>query len=555
MAFLNSSFTTTLATAGTALLSLSFVFATTCQEVLGSCIFLFVKHPYDVLDRVDIGDDQLVVKHISLLFTVFKYVNSHKQTQVPNIVLNSLWIQNISRSEAMREQLSIYIDFGTTLEDVQLLRNEMQAFVRDKDNSRDFQPDVDVEITGIAEMNKMELKVEIRHKSNWSNETVRAARRSKFMCALVLALRKIPINAPGGGGAALGSADQPSYTVAVSDAQAATNRDAFDKAKDAKRLFPTKKPDLSTKSTPLGATSGADTSNANPDSATVPPLRYRLPPPSESTALNTLNSRHPAADTASAPSDLMEPATPKSIAHSVSGTETPPDFDRSVSIEEVRGLLRRQSTRGKRKASIGSTKSMKITPISETPTYPPPPSMHVDFDPYSYSPPTRLQGQQQLPQEQSPAAPPKDSQAQSMSPTKTHISQLQNQQRPPQSQVPRQAPPIGPTSNPATYAHHDNNKPTVPINNFGQTSLPVSPDSAGLPRATSPVPNPFQIHALRDQAQGMNVPQMRRPVPGNGNAFAQQQQQQQQAHAQIQVQGADVVRPPRGDSLPAPPEE
>lgn len=431
----------------------------------------------------------------------------------------------------------------------------MQAFVRDKDNSRDFQPDVDVEITGIAEMNKMELKVEIRHKSNWSNETVRAARRSKFMCALVLALRKIPINAPGGGGAALGSADQPSYTVAVSDAQAATNRDAFDKAKDAKRLFPTKKPDLSTKSTPLGATSGADTSNANPDSATVPPLRYRLPPPSESTALNTLNSRHPAADTASAPSDLMEPATPKSIAHSVSGTETPPDFDRSVSIEEVRGLLRRQSTRGKRKASIGSTKSMKITPISETPTYPPPPSMHVDFDPYSYSPPTRLQGQQQLPQEQSPAAPPKDSRAQSMSPTKTHISQLQNQQRSPQSQVPRQAPPIGPTSNPATYAHHDNNKPTVPINNFGQTSLPVSPDSAGLPRATSPVPNPFQIHALRDQAQGMNVPQMRRPVPGNGNAFAQQQQQQQQAHAQIQVQGADVVRPPRGDSLPAPPEQ
>ena len=557
VAFLNSSFTTTLATAGTALLSLSFVFATTCQEVLGSCIFLFVKHPYDVLDRVDIGDDQLVVKHISLLFTVFKYVNSHKQTQVPNIVLNSLWIQNVSRSEAMREQLSIYIDFGTTLEDVQLLRNEMQAFVRDKENSRDFQPDVDVEITGIAEMNKMELKVEIRHKSNWSNETVRAARRSKFMCALVLALRKIPINAPGGGGAALGSADQPSYTVAVTDAQAAANRDAFDKSKDAKRLFPTKKPDRPIKSTAQGATSGTDASNENPDSTTIPPLRYRLPPPSESTALSTLNSRHPAADTASAPSDLIEPATPKSIAHSVSGTETPPDFDRSVSIEEVRGLLRRQSTRGKRKASVGSTKSAKITPISETPIYPPPPSMHIDFDPYSYSPPTRLQGQQQLPQEQSPAAPPKDPQSQPISPSKTHISQLQNQQRPPQSQVQRQAPQIGPTSNPATYGHQDNNNPTVSTNNLGQTSLAVSSGADDTPRATSPVPNPFQIHALRNQAQGVNVPQMRRPLPGNGNAFAQQQQQQQQAQAQSQPQPqeTEVVRPPRGDSLPAPPKD
>lgn len=43
VAFLNSGFGTTLAAGATALLSLSFVFATTAQEVLGSCIFLFVK--------------------------------------------------------------------------------------------------------------------------------------------------------------------------------------------------------------------------------------------------------------------------------------------------------------------------------------------------------------------------------------------------------------------------------------------------------------------------------------------------------------------------------
>ncbi len=48
VAFLNSSFVSTLATTGTALLSLSFVFAASAQEVLGSCIFLFVKHPFDV---------------------------------------------------------------------------------------------------------------------------------------------------------------------------------------------------------------------------------------------------------------------------------------------------------------------------------------------------------------------------------------------------------------------------------------------------------------------------------------------------------------------------
>ena len=43
VAFLNETFQTTIVTAGTALLSLSFVFAGTAQEVLGSCIFIFVK--------------------------------------------------------------------------------------------------------------------------------------------------------------------------------------------------------------------------------------------------------------------------------------------------------------------------------------------------------------------------------------------------------------------------------------------------------------------------------------------------------------------------------
>lgn len=113
---------------------------------------------------MDIGTDQLIVEHISLLYTVFKRVDTHKLTQVPNIVLNTLWIQNISRSKAMREQLSMYIHFDTTLEDIQLLKNEMQAFVLDKENCRDFQPDIDVEVTGISEMNKLELRVEIKHK-------------------------------------------------------------------------------------------------------------------------------------------------------------------------------------------------------------------------------------------------------------------------------------------------------------------------------------------------------------------------------------------------------
>lgn len=440
VAFLNSSLTTTLATAGTALLSLSFVFATTAQEVLGSCIFLFVKHPFDVLDRVDIGTDQLVVKHISLLYTVFKHIDTHKLTQVPNIVLNTMWIQNVSRSDAMREQLSIYIDFGTTLEDVQLLRNEMQAFVTDKENSRDFQPEINVEIIGIASMDKMELKAEIRHKSNWSNETVRAARRSKFMCALVLALRKIPINAPGGGGPALGSVDQPTYSVTVSDSQAAANREAAAKTRDAKRLFPAEKPGPPAKSGPAGVSSS--TEPINRDSITPPPLRVRHPPASESNALATLNSRRPAADTANNPSDLIEPATPESVARSVSHMDAT-DLDRTVSIDEVRGLLRRKSTRGKRRTSSGAAKFPQ-PPVSTSNFAQPPPSMGIDYDPYSYN--SQLVPKSKQPQNlqttpyrstppqstsvPAPSTPPKDSLTQWPQPPQSVLSHVQSPTQP-----------------------------------------------------------------------------------------------------------------------------
>lgn len=153
-----------------------------------------------------------------------------------------MWVENVTRSKAMKEQLELSISFDTSLEDIELLRAELEAFVRQPDNARDFQPDIVLECSGIGTMDKLLLKVEIRHKSNWSNETVRAARRSKFMCALVLALRKVPIYGPGGGGTALGDPLNPSYSVTVTDAIAAAGRDKAAADKEAARLVPSAKP-------------------------------------------------------------------------------------------------------------------------------------------------------------------------------------------------------------------------------------------------------------------------------------------------------------------------
>jgi len=344
VAFLNQSFVTTLATAGTALLSLSFVFAATTQEILGSCIFLFVKHPYDIGDRVDIGADQHTVEHISLLFTVFRRANGAKVgglVQIPNIVLNTLSIENLSRSHSMMEEHSVFVSFDTTFEDVQILRDELNKFVMDKDNSRDFQPDMNIEILGTTDMSKLEIQVQIKHKGNWANETLRAARRSKFMCALVAALRAVPIYGPGGGADAAGSAANPNYSVTTSDAEAKEAAKLAAREREQARLYPPVKSDEESSDTAADARAAGLTSR-------------------QAEVIGDLNARSPGADFARD----MAWTTGRDAENSTYDGVRRPSNDRQ-SIEEVRNVLRRGSSRGKRTASNAPWSGPSVPTINE----------------------------------------------------------------------------------------------------------------------------------------------------------------------------------------------
>ena len=286
---------------------------------------------------MDLTTDQLTVEHISLLYTVFKRVQNGKMVQIPNIVLNNLWVENITRSKAMREQINLFINFDTTFDDINTLKQELQLFVQDPANSRDFHSDIEVEVVGIAEMNKLELRVEIRHKSNWSNEALRAARRSKFMCALVVALRKIPIYGPGGGDAALGDAGKPSWSVSISPEEAIKAREKFNEDKDAKRLYPPKKDEPE-----------------DHDQAKASGNDYLHP---EHQAINTLNSRAPGAD------PIRDDTWKTRDDVSTIGR---PSMDGRPELEEVRGLLHKESSKGKRKQLMTTTTEQSQTSQSQS---------------------------------------------------------------------------------------------------------------------------------------------------------------------------------------------
>lgn len=190
-----------LTSAGSSILALSWLFSATAQEFLQSVIFVFVKHPFDVGDRVTVygnsGDsglgDDYFVKEITLLYTEFKKMQGHV-VQAPNSYLNTLFILNQRRSGALAEAVPIIIKYGTTIDQIDGLRQRLLEFVRSE--KRDFQSNILTELRAVTENFSLTLNVVFFYKSNWQNEGLRLQRRNKFICMLMIALQEIGIEGP-----------------------------------------------------------------------------------------------------------------------------------------------------------------------------------------------------------------------------------------------------------------------------------------------------------------------------------------------------------------------
>ena len=68
---------------------LSWLIGSSLADVLTSIIFLFIKHPFDVGDRVDLPEGSYTVKQIDLLSTIF-LDSQGTLVQAPNTVLSTL---------------------------------------------------------------------------------------------------------------------------------------------------------------------------------------------------------------------------------------------------------------------------------------------------------------------------------------------------------------------------------------------------------------------------------------------------------------------------------
>lgn len=184
-----------LATLGTTLLAFSFVFSTTCQEVLSSCVFLFVKHPIDVGDRVDIADVAYHVTALSLLYSTFTRTDNGKLCQAPNSLLNTLWIGNVSRSGLQSDPQTLILGLPeTSTEDIDELHRRIDAFALE--NPKDYKPKPWFQVSGFTDLDRISVTINITHRSNFSDIPLWGYRRTKFLKFIAQCVQEIPLYVP-----------------------------------------------------------------------------------------------------------------------------------------------------------------------------------------------------------------------------------------------------------------------------------------------------------------------------------------------------------------------
>jgi small-conductance mechanosensitive channel len=179
-----------LAALSTLFFSATFVFENAAKNIFESIIFLLVIHPFDIGDRVfiklDTGDnkaggdatDNLVVVEMNLMSTVFERWDGVR-VYVANSVLAQKIIYNIRRSGATLEVLKMSFGHGTSLEQLEKLRNALQTFLRQ--NRQDFTEFLRVNVDSLDRVNLINVTVLIQHTGNWQDMELQMARKTRAL--------------------------------------------------------------------------------------------------------------------------------------------------------------------------------------------------------------------------------------------------------------------------------------------------------------------------------------------------------------------------------------
>ncbi|KAK6115183.1 hypothetical protein DH2020_007452 [Rehmannia glutinosa] len=153
----------------------------TCKTTFEAIIFLFVMHPFDVGDRVEVDGVQMVVEEMNILTTVFLKFDNHK-IYYPNSVLSTKPIHNYYRSPEMGDAIDFCIHISTPFEKIALMKERITRH-----------PAPLIVMRDVEDMNRIKFSVWLSHRMNHQDMGERWARRALLVEEMVKTFRDLDI--------------------------------------------------------------------------------------------------------------------------------------------------------------------------------------------------------------------------------------------------------------------------------------------------------------------------------------------------------------------------
>ncbi|KAL8529799.1 hypothetical protein ACS0TY_007022 [Phlomoides rotata] len=173
---------------GSQVLLATFMFGNTCKTTFESIIFLFVLHPFDVGDRVEIDGVQLIVDEMSILKTAFLKSDNLK-LYYPNNILSAKPIYNFYRSPDMEDTVDFCIHISTSGEKIVAMKERITRYV---DNRSDhWHPAPLIVMRDIEDLNKLKFSIWVAHKMSFQDMPERWARRSLLLEEMIKTFREL----------------------------------------------------------------------------------------------------------------------------------------------------------------------------------------------------------------------------------------------------------------------------------------------------------------------------------------------------------------------------
>ena len=179
-------------TFSTVVLAFAFFFGATAREFFEGVIFVFIRHPYDVGDKVQVDGEKYIVEEIQLLSTVMKHWTG-AVNYIPHNMLNTTRIVNLYRSGPMTHDLTFFVNAMTPEEKMIALEERMAAFFRETMKKQLDGEEWRLSYNRIDELNRLVCHLWIKQRTNFQDGARLWRNRTRILRALRIAMADIGI--------------------------------------------------------------------------------------------------------------------------------------------------------------------------------------------------------------------------------------------------------------------------------------------------------------------------------------------------------------------------